>query len=212
MKRAILAAVICAGIFLLLHRSAPAAVESCPAVLSYERVGPARDDAQPSSLFGFDLSALGPRTITSAKFAFHTSAGWFTLDLPATTLAEKDRHYNSAWVSFTRRDYISPILYVRFPQAATIEHAWVYAAAAENDGPFGWQAKGSVTCPPLPGQSPEQMRMLDLGADEQSVRTGSKRRCAFVRRSVRRFDDPGREKFKTRSKAATVPSRFGKAQ
>ena len=156
MKRVLLAAVIAAAFFLVLHRPASAMAEFCPAQLNYERVGPDSAKDQPGALFGFDLSALGPRTITSAKLAFDTSAGWYTVDVPGLPISEKDRHYSSATVSFVRHDWVSPKLYVRFPQAVQVNHAWVYNAQALNDGPFGWQAQGDVICDPPAAASPEQ--------------------------------------------------------
>lgn len=170
MKRVFLAGLIGAAILLLSHRPAFAMVEFCPATLAYDRVGSdtalirqqSRIDRtgkatnETSSLFGFELMALGGRTITAAKLAFDTSGGWYTLDVPAVTLAEKDRHYSAPWVTFIHRDFVSPVLYVRFPQAVSISHAWVYEATAQNDGAFGWQAIGAVMCDPIPEASPEQ--------------------------------------------------------
>lgn len=163
MKRVLLAAVIAAAFFLVLHRPASAMAEFCPAQLNYERVGPDSAKDQPGALFGFNLSALGPRTITSAKLAFDTSAGWYTLDVPAMTLVEKDRHYSAPWVTFIRHDYVSPVLYVRFPQSLSIRHAWVYTAAASNDGAFGWQAQGTVMCDPPAAASPNEVKRLVPG-------------------------------------------------
>ncbi|HET6895690.1 MAG TPA: hypothetical protein VFH72_09955, partial [Candidatus Baltobacteraceae bacterium] len=144
------------------------------AVLHYARVGSdtslirqqsSRDSdgkatTETSSLFGFELTALGPRTLPATRLAFDTSGGWYTLDVPALTLAAKERHYSAPWVKFIRRDYVSPVLYVHFPQAVTIAHAWVYQATAQDDGAFGWQAKGSILCDPMPSASPEQRRRL----------------------------------------------------
>lgn len=149
-------------------------VEFCPAVLQYARVGSdtslirqqsSRDSdgkatTETSSLFGFELTALGPRTLTATRLAFDTSGGWYTLDVPSIALSAKERHYSAPWVKFIRRDYVSPVLYVHFPQAVTIAHAWVYQATAQNDGAFGWQAIGPVFCDPTPSASPDQIRKL----------------------------------------------------
>src|SRR5581483_9329611 len=77
----------------------------------------------------------------------------------AVTLLEKDRHYSGPSSSFVRRDYVSPVLYARFPTALKISHAWVYTAQAQNDGPFGWQAQGLVRCDP----SPQRTRLIFVG-------------------------------------------------
>lgn len=158
MKRVIVIALICAAFFLAFHRPASAMVEFCPAHLDYARVGPDNAGDQPGALYGFNLSALGTRTLAQTTLAFDTSAGWFTVDVPAVTLDAKERHYHSATVSFMRRDYVSPAMYVRFPQDVTINHAWVYSASAQDDGPFGWQTKGNVACDPPAVESPQQAK------------------------------------------------------
>lgn len=172
MKRVIVIALICAAFFLALHRPASAMVEFCPADLSYERVTSgtqlvrrqagsnetATYAPEFSTLYGFELSALGPRSVTQAELAFDTTGGWYTVDVPAVTLVTKERHYSNPLVSFVRRDYVSPVLYVRFPQAVTINHAWVYRAAVQNDAPFGWQTQGTVSCDPPPAPSPQQAK------------------------------------------------------
>lgn len=142
MNRVLYAALCCAALLLCLHARAQAEVELCPAGLATAPVG---GQSGPANLYGFDLRALGPRTV-QATLAFDTNAGWYTADVPATTLAEKDRHYTSISAEFVRHDFVSPVMYVRFPAAVTIAHEWVYQATARNDGPFGWASRGAVTC------------------------------------------------------------------
>lgn len=177
MKTFPIAILACAAALVSAHRPAFAMVEFCPASLSYERVGSAttlirqqsridqtgKATNQTSSLYGFELYAMGPRTITQAKLAFDTGGGWYTVDVSAVTLVEKDRHYSAPWVSFVRRDYVSPVYYVRFPQSVSVAHAYVYVASAQNDGPFGWQARGVVQCDPYAMASQAQIgKMLSL--------------------------------------------------
>lgn len=156
MNRVLSAALICAAYFICLHGTATAMVEFCPAHLQYERAGNGTSQAQTASLYGFELTAMGPRTITASTLAFDTDKGWFTVDVPAVSLVEKDRHYENQWASFTHHDYISPTMYTRFPSDVTIAHAWVFTASAKSDGGFGWQSKSTVTCPPPPAPSAEQ--------------------------------------------------------
>jgi hypothetical protein len=171
-KRVLPAAVIFAALFALSYYHASAMVEYCPAHLSIERVQDrtalartqsARDDTGTaavvkSSTFGFTLSALGPRTFTSATLAFDTSAGWYTVALPEVTLIEKDRHYRDTGVGYIRHDWVTRVMYVAFPSAITIAHAWVYEATVHGDPLFGWDEKGTVLCPPPPGPSSEQQK------------------------------------------------------
>lgn len=154
----IIAAVVATVLFFGLHRPASAMVEFCPATLRFQRIGPESEKALPGALYGFELSALGPRTITSATLAFDTSGGWFTVDVPGVTLNEKDRHYSSATASLVRRDYVAPILYVRFPTAVSVSRGWVYNATTQRDSIFGWDTAGTVQCDP----APQQVQLISL--------------------------------------------------
>lgn len=172
MKRVFIAAVSCAALLACVHRPASAMVEFCPAELTYEHVKDtaalvrqqssttAVGETAPatSSLYGIELGALGARSVTAATLAFDTDAGWYTADVPSVDLVEKNRHYSGPSVSFVRHDWISPIMYVRFPKAAVIAHAWVYSITVKGDALFGWDALGSVTCPPPPAPSAEQRK------------------------------------------------------
>jgi TonB family protein len=149
MKRVIVAALIGAALFVWSHRAAYADVEFCPATLHYQRVGAPSDAKAPGALYGFDLTALGARTIASATLAFDTNGGWYTVDVPGVTLVEKPRRYRASWVSFTRREYASPILYARFPKPVIVAHAWVYTATTHGDSQFGWDSEGTVQCDPI---------------------------------------------------------------
>lgn len=149
MKRVVIAAVFCAAFLAFGHGRAQAMIEFCPATL---QVAPVKTDAaqkddSPSAVYGFDLSAMGPRSV-KATLAFDTSAGWYTVDLQPVTLVEKPRHYTSVSAYFVRRDFVSPVMYVRFPGVVSINHSWVYSAAAQADGAFGWEKQGQVTCDP----------------------------------------------------------------
>lgn len=133
-------AVFLAGALLLFGKPASAMTEFCPAELHYAAVGSSSEGSttpQPASVYGFDLSALGPR-IATATLAFDTSGGWYTVDVPQTTLVEKDRHYEPFGSRTVLHDWITPIMYVRFPQAVAVNDAWVYAATATGDGTYGW--------------------------------------------------------------------------
>ncbi len=147
--KAVAAAVLTLCVIASPHR-AQAMIEFCPAVLHRAPVGTAdpKGPLPAAALYGFDLSALGARSLDRATLAFDTTAGWFTAKVPAVAFGEKLRHYTSVTVRFVRRDWVSPIMYVRFPVALKISHAWVFDAQVHGDGPFGWEAKGDVTCSP----------------------------------------------------------------
>ena len=189
MNRVFTGALIAAALLLLSHRPASAMVEFCPAMLSYERVGNdaalirqqsskdamGKSSTQTSTLYGFELSAFGPRTLTSVTLAFDTSAGWFTVDVPGVTLVEKDRHYSAPWVSFVRRDYVSPAFYVHFPKAVDVPRAWVLTAATQGDSLFEWDKQGTVQCDPSP------QRAYTIAVDTGKPPLGLHSRPAFYK-------------------------------
>ncbi|MHB8357794.1 MAG: hypothetical protein ACYDDQ_14035, partial [Vulcanimicrobiaceae bacterium] len=105
-------------------------IEFCPAMLNRDPVGAPdpKDPLPAAALYGFDLYALGPRSVESATLAFDTTAGWYTVKVPAVAITAKLRHYTSAVVRFVRRGWVSPTMYVRFPAPLKISHAWVFDA------------------------------------------------------------------------------------
>jgi len=142
-----------------------ARVEFCPASLRMEAVGegPAK---RADAMFGFELVALGPRTV-SATIAFDTDGGWFTAVVPPVTLTERDRHFNGPSNGFVDPEWISPTTYVRFPNPVRVNHAWVSTALATGDG-FGWSVQGPVECSPDPNgdirpglRSTERIKLYD---------------------------------------------------
>lgn len=141
MKRVLTVQLLLFAACCLLPVKALAISEICPAQLRIE------PGSAPASLYAFELAAFGPRTV-SATLAFDTSDGWFTADVPAVNLVSKYRHYSDNSTSFAVRDWISPMMYVRFPKNLTINHRWVFRASAKNDGDFGWEKLGDFGCPP----------------------------------------------------------------
>src|SRR5438105_4708252 len=101
MKRLPLFTAFFAVLFLLSMHRALALYEFCPTGFQLAPIGV---DVAPASLFGIQLSAEGPRSVTAA-IAFDTTAGWFLASFPSTTLQEKDRHYDSPGASFVKRTW-----------------------------------------------------------------------------------------------------------
>jgi TonB family protein len=123
-----------------------------------------QSDAASMPLYGFELVAEGPRSVT-AELAFDTSDGWFVAPVPATSLHEKDEHYTSPSASFIKRTWVSPMMYLKFPSRFTISHAWVYSAQSTGDD-FGWSKMGLVLCSPASGSrsvsAPPQAQVAKL--------------------------------------------------
>ncbi len=126
---------------------AQAISELCPARFFMQPVK--QSEPATTSLYGFELAAEGPRSVTAA-LAFDTSDGWFVASVPATSLHEKDEHYSSPSATFIKRTWVSPIMYMKFPSHFTISHAWVYSAQSTGDD-FGWSKMGLVVCQPASG-------------------------------------------------------------
>ena len=164
MMRAVTIAVV---FFVLCAARAAAVAEFCPAQVSLRPVG---DGFKPAQVYGFQLYAQGPRTVTT-MVALDTSAGWFTATVPAVAIVEKDRHFTAPWISFVRRDWVSPIMYLRFPAVVNVARAWVYLARATGDS-FGWEAKGQVSCsanpgPAIPKKVPSRPPIIDPHDEDQ---------------------------------------------
>lgn len=153
MKRVPLFAVFFAVLFLLSMHRALALYEFCPTDIRTAAVSPKADGS--ATVYGFQLTALGPRSV-SATIAFDTDAGWFTAQVPSTTLAQKERHYTGQFSDFTMRDWISPIMYLQFAQPVKLRQQWVLHALATGDQ-FGWAAQGDVLCEPYSGGAGEYL-------------------------------------------------------
>lgn len=152
MNRVLVAALCCTAFFALSHGRAQALTEFCPAGMSIKPVGTNGDGLlgdTTASLYGFELTAMGARTV-SGTLAFDTDKGWYTAQVPAVPLAAKVRHYSTPYVKYTEQDFVSQRMYVRFPNDVRLFNTWLYRAAASDDGPFGWQARGTVSCMPRP--------------------------------------------------------------
>jgi len=142
MKRLIVAVLMAIGVYLAFSLPASAMGEICPVRLELAPV----TSPSPTTLYGFEFVSDGARTV-NATVAFDTDGGWFTVDVPAVTLVEKLRHFTGPTVTFTRSDWISPVMYIDFPENVHIHRDWIYTARTVGDN-FGWQQQGTVRCPP----------------------------------------------------------------
>lgn len=150
MRRVFSAALCFAALFVFAGSRAPAATEFCPATLVIQAVNHAEDDTSPAALYGFELTALGPRRV-DAKIAFDTGDGWYTLSLSGVDLHEKDRHYTGDSSRWIYPDWVSGRRYVVFPHPVKFVKAWIIQAQAFGDGDFGWEKRGQVQCTAPPG-------------------------------------------------------------
>jgi TonB family protein len=126
--RSIVIAAIIGASFALTAAQARAVTEFCPASLAIKAVGTTTQN-QPATLYGVMLRAPGPRAVT-ATLAFDTDHGWFAATIPPVTLTGKTYRYRDAIRTATRSDWISPVMYVRFPSSTKIANSWISNANA----------------------------------------------------------------------------------
>lgn len=138
---------------LMLAAISNAPVEFCPAAITIRAQGVKhsyQDQLPRSAQYGFELSAEGSRVVTSSKVAFETDAGWFTIDVPPVALTERFWHYGRPYDRVIDREFVSPVMYAKFPAPVRVLRVWVSSAAASGDNTFGWSGKGTVQCEPPP--------------------------------------------------------------
>lgn len=111
--------------------AAQGAVEFCPATASVA-FPIASAFGTPAKTFGYDLTALLPRTVSVTMIA-DTSDGWYAWNAGSVTLANTTRnaHMRALPRQFRLQPYVvaaSPTLAVTFPTALSIRHLWVTSA------------------------------------------------------------------------------------
>src|SRR5579883_2594119 len=121
---------------------ASATTEFCPAVLDIAPTGKA-----PAQTYGIQLRALSERRVT-VRLAFDTSAGWYQTDVSEAELSPSIRTIPLKYPVDVPIS-ASPVMYVRFPAAVTVNHAFIIRALSIGDV-FHWSDRGQVTCPIAP--------------------------------------------------------------
>jgi len=128
-------------------------IEFCPADVAEwapAGSGSAAPVAGPTVLasdYTFRLRALGSRVV-SGTLAIGTGGGWFQVAIPATPLTAHVREYRSDSQRGEMTDFRSTEFHVHFPSAIHVAMVFLAQASAAHDGPFGWEARGEVTCDP----------------------------------------------------------------
>ncbi|HEV3154990.1 MAG TPA: TonB family protein [Candidatus Baltobacteraceae bacterium] len=167
MTRVLVFAVTLAGAMLMVLGRAAATTEFCPGVLDYAPLA----NAAATQTYGIQLRALSERQL-SARIVFDTSAGWFQADVPQTTLSSAVRTIPLRYpvdVGLAA----SPVMYVRFPSAVRVNHAFVTNALSIGDI-FRWSDRGRVTCPLAPEiWSEPKYSFADVGALSATPDPGS---------------------------------------
>ena len=126
------------------HASAFAATEFCPANLVRVYT---KSSKPPATVQYYYLRALASRVVDGVIVA-ETDSGWFTWTQEPVQLSRTTYVNASPTVKSWFHVAESPELTVAFPQAVTVQHAWVATARTHGDGFFNWDAQGTVTCDP----------------------------------------------------------------
>ena len=108
-------------------------------------VGVGATDGLPAAVHSLVLSALSSRTV-SGTIVVHTADEWYTLRFTNVTLSRYDEKWQDTYASFSTTEFLSPVLYVRFPKPVSVQSVFVNEASTSGETAFGWDAKGNVTC------------------------------------------------------------------
>lgn len=124
---------------------ANAAVETCGAHLRALVAMPSAP-GEPA-MFGYLLRADTARSVEGAIIA-DTSTGWYAWLFPITPLApHPDTLTPGGGLTLNGSDFESKPLFVSFPPGTTIAHAWVTSAKTLGETFFGFDARGTESCP-----------------------------------------------------------------
>lgn len=135
-------AVLCMAFFL--NGRADAAAEFCPV-----RLATFAPTSQ-SATYAYTVDAQSPRSV-SAELVADTDAGWFSWHFPMTVLHPAKRTVTAGIYTVESNVLASPVMYVTFPRAVHVTHAFARQATTSGESVFGWDAEGGVSCePPAP--------------------------------------------------------------
>lgn len=141
--------VACVFFFCVMPERALAVTEYCPATVEMTPVGAASPSpvatASPTSEYRFDLHAESARSVSGTIVA-HTSDGWYSFDVNAVALIERQQHWQDQFAMFKRQGFASDTFYVDFPHAVDVASAFFSAAETSGESVFKWDAKGRVPC------------------------------------------------------------------
>ncbi|MEO6834720.1 MAG: hypothetical protein ABI231_02275 [Candidatus Tumulicola sp.] len=126
--------------WLCLCGNASALTELCPASLADFGATGAPPTA-PATAFGYDLTALTPRTVDAAMVA-DTDRGWYGWRVSGVVMRAAQLQEGG----YQGRGARSAPLEVDFPEPAIVHHAWVADASAPGETIFGWGAAGDAAC------------------------------------------------------------------
>jgi len=146
--RFLLLVALCSAAVLAVRAPAPAATEFCPARAQLELAGvtaPAGGLVPSSSTYSLVLSALSARTV-SGTVVMRTDSGWYTLPFNDVGLTAYPQKWKDSFNTFTAPSFLSPVMYLKFPQPVVMRAWFVSDASTSGETVFGWDAKGKVTC------------------------------------------------------------------
>jgi hypothetical protein len=128
-------------VWLALCGKASALTELCPASVADFGAAGGSVPTAPATAFGYDLTALTPRTIGATLLA-DTDRGWFgwrVTSVPLTAARLPNGGYQG-------RGARSAPLEIDFPAPVVVAHAWISTASAPGEAIFGWGSAGDAAC------------------------------------------------------------------
>jgi outer membrane biosynthesis protein TonB len=111
---------------------ADALTEFCPA--SVENIESSGLKGSPSTEYSYDLNADIVRTIADASIIADTDHGWYRWSLSNVPLAAATTTEVTPKKTYTRDYAKSDRLFVAFPDALLVRHAWITTARTTGDG------------------------------------------------------------------------------
>ena len=160
------------------HARSDAMVEYCGADV---RAVPVQSLNGSSSLYGLTLKADSERSV-SGHLTFHGSDdSWYGVRLDSIGLTPRIEQYRNWAFAFSRTDYESQTIIVRFPQQVVVRSAFFDAIIVRNEHAMGWDSN-EHTCAGIEPEAHETRRsrilepldapspQADLGAPIDAVR------------------------------------------
>ncbi len=148
--RTFTAAMITCALLLAARERAMAIAEYCPAEIDLSHGVGTSSDSAPAQMWAYTLRAENARTVSGTIVA-QTDAGWFAFPFRNAVLVGGNVDYRTIYASFSRREYESAPLYVRFPGPVKILRWWIANATTTADAAFGWNAGAQYACLPQAG-------------------------------------------------------------
>ena len=135
MKGAIFFAALLAAVFVFGSR-ASAYTEYCPADVNIWPVGV--EQGQATTLYSVTLSALTPRSVQGTIVLGSGDGKWYSAPFEKERIEPIDVAWKDRYARFTRKEPMSPVVYLRFDSPIVVEHAYLRTGTVSDEKILGW--------------------------------------------------------------------------